>query len=348
MSKRLVKWIVQAALAVIGVLGAHDLTAAPEAWLNVLAEYPVIAVVLTFGGGVGVTLALQDIWRSRLPHRTADWFADNAWAVRHFFSGNMQSGHVRAYYLPGPDGEEPPDPICKTTRAGVRFKRPWRPILPSAAGEFWVATTFVTAGVDGVFSVLPPSKLKAWGPVYGAWNDLHTDRRSTERSMRYRLPDGAYSAEVRLGRAPAQEWKELCSLDVSGYLNEHHFGIRLDTIDLEAVSELLVRFTNTGAESRPHWPTAVFSRVYDLQIVPASEKNTDRDGMLYCRLSEGGSTAGIGMPPHPLPPSRLGMMFGLTFRQAAGSAKDSVTDTLLFYYPGGGRYPDGLLSVEWR
>ena len=191
MTKRLIKWIVQAALAVVGVFGAHDLATAPEAWLNVLGEYPWIAGVLTFGGGVGVTLALQDIWLSRLPHRTVDRLVDFAWAARQFFSGTMQSGHVRAYYLPGPDGEEPPDPVCITTRAGVRFKRPWHPILPSDAAdadEFWVATTFVTAGVDGVFSVLPPSKKKVWGLVYGDRNDLHTDRRSTDRYMRYRLP----------------------------------------------------------------------------------------------------------------------------------------------------------------
>ena len=348
MNKRLIKWIVQAALAVVGVLGAHDLAAAPEAWLRVFAEYPWIAVVLTFGGGVGVTLALQDIWRARLPHRTVDWLADIAWALRQFFSENMQSGHVRAYYLPGPEGEEPPDPVCMTTRAGVRFKRPWCPILPSDADEFWVATTFVTAGVDGVFSVLPPSKVKAWGLVYGARNDLHTDRRSTDRYMRYRLLGGHYSAQIHLSRAPAQEWKELCSPYVSGGSNELRCDIRLEAIDLDAVNELLITFTNTGPVSLRHQPSAVFSRVNDLRPVHASEEEPDRDRVLYCQLSEGGSSAAIGMPPYALPPSPLGVKFGLTFRQAAGSTKDSVTDTLLFYHPGENHRPDGLLSVDWR
>ncbi len=348
MIKRLTKWIVQGALAVVGVLGAHDLAAAPEAWLDVLEEYRLIAVVLTFGGGVGVTLALQDVWRSRLPHRTVEWLADGVWAVRQFFSENMQSGHVRAYYLPGPDGEEPPDPVCTTTRAGVRFKRPWRPILPSNADEFWVATTFVTAGVDGVLSALPPSKTKAWGLVYGAWNDLHTDRRSTDRYMRYRLPGGHYSAQVHLGRAPAQEWKELCSLHVSGGSNELRRDIRLEAIDLDAVNELLITFTNTEPESRPHRPSAVFSRVNDLQTVPASEEDPAKDRMLYCQLSEGGSSAAIGMPPYALSPRPFSTGFGLIFRQAAGSAKDSVTDTLLFYHPGGNHRFHGRISVDWR
>ena len=101
MTKNLIRWTVQTVLAVVGVLGSHDLAAAPEAWLNILAKYPWIAVVLTFGGGVGVTLTLQDIWRSRLPHRTVDWLADCAWAVRQFFLRSIQSGYVRAYYVPG-------------------------------------------------------------------------------------------------------------------------------------------------------------------------------------------------------------------------------------------------------
>ena len=116
------KWIVQAALAAVGVLGAYDLAAAPGEWLRVFAEHPWIGVVLTFGGGVGATLTLQDIWRSRLAHRSVHWLADSAWAVRQFFSGNIQSGHVRAYYVTGPDGEEqtaigPPD-SAHDARAG--------------------------------------------------------------------------------------------------------------------------------------------------------------------------------------------------------------------------------------
>ncbi len=354
MTKRLFKWTVQAALAVVGVLGAHDIAAAPGAWLYVLAEYPWIAVVLTFSGGVGVTLALQDIWRSRLPHRTLDRLAGCAWAVRQFFLGNLQSGHVRAYYLPISDGEEPPDPICITSRAGVRLKRPWRPILPSdvaADDEFWVATTFIASGVDGVFSVLPPSKMKVWGLVYGARNDLHTDRRSTDRYMRYRLPpDGRYSPLIHLGRAPAQEWKELCHFNVSPH-NEDCRAIPLEMIDLAAVSELLftITLTDTGLGSVRHPPSAVFSRVDDLQTVPASEDDPDKDRMLYCHLSEGGSSAAIGRPRNVLPASPSGgIMFGLTFRQVEGSAKDSVTDTLLFYHPGGNRRPYGWLSVDWR
>ena len=354
MTKRLIKWIVQSALAVVGVFGAHDLAAAPEAWLNVLAQYPWIAIVLTFGGGVGVTLALQDFWRSRLPHRTVDRLVDFAWAARQFFSGNMQSGHVRAYYLPGPDGEEPPDPVCITSRAGVRFNRPWRPIPPSDvtdAVEFWVATTFVTAGVDRVFSVLPPSKMKVWGLVYGNRNgDFHTDRRSSDRYMRYRLPqDGRISPLLPLGRAPAQEWKELCDFSVHLDKNEDSRDIWLEAIDLDAVSEFLITFTNTGSNSVRHPPSAVFSRVSDMQTVPASEEEPDRDRMLYCQLSEDGSSAAIGMPQNALLPSPWGgIKFGLTFRQAAGSAKDSVTDTLLFYHPGGNRRPYGWLSVDWR
>ena len=70
--------------------------------------------------------------------------------------------------------------------------------------------------------------------------------------------------------------------------------------------------------------------------------------MLYCQLSEGGSSAAIGMPPYALKSSQSGIEFGLTFRQAAGSAKDSVTDTLLFYHPGRNHRPDGWLSVDWR
>ena len=331
----------------------HDLATAPEAWLNVLGEYPWIAGVLTFGGGVGMTLALQDIWRSRLPHRTVDRLVDFAWAARQFFSGTMQSGHVRAYYLPGPDGEEPPDPVCITTRAGVRFKRPWRPILPSDAAdadEFWVATTFVTAGVDGVFSILPPSKKKVWGLVYGDRNDLHTDRRSTDRYMRYRLPpDGRYSPLLHLGRAPSQEWKELCHFSEHLDMNEDCRAIPLETIDLVGVSEFLFTLTNTGSGSVRHPPSAVFSRVNDLQTVPASEEEPDRDRMLYCQLSEDGSSAAIGMPRNALPPSPWGgIKFGLTFRHAAGSAKDSVTDTLLFYHPGRNLRPYGWLSVDWR
>ena len=279
--------------------------------MNVLAEYPWIAVVLTFGGGVGVTLALQDIWRSRLPHRTVDRLVDFAWAARQFFSGNMQSGHFRAYYLPGPDGEEPPDPVCMTTRAGFRFKRPWRPILPSeaaGAGEFWVATTFVTAGADGVHSVLPPSKMKVWGLVYGDRVEAHRDRRPTDRFMRYRLmSDGRYTPLMHLGRASAQEWKELCSFHVPGGLDEHRSDIWLETIDLDAVSELLMTFTNMESNNRRHRPSAVFSRINDLQTVPASEEDPDRDRMLYCQLSEGGSSAAIGMPPYALKSSQSGI-----------------------------------------
>ena len=36
MRKRVIKGIVQAVLAVIGVLGAHNLAAAPEVWLDAL------------------------------------------------------------------------------------------------------------------------------------------------------------------------------------------------------------------------------------------------------------------------------------------------------------------------
>ena len=349
MNMRLIKWFVQAALAVVGVLGAHDLAAAPEGWLRVFGEYPWIAVVLTFGGGVGVTLAIQDIWRTRLPHRCVDRLADSVWTVRQFFSGNMQSGHVRAYYVPGPDGEEPPDPVCLTTRARVRFKRPWRPSLPFDAGEFWISTTFVTAGADGVESILPPSKVKAWLPSYGGRNDWHRDRRPTDKYMQYRLPDGDLSPRIHLGQAPAQEWKELCSFGApAGDLNEHYRSRRLETIDLDAVSELLITYSDTGTDSFRDRPSAVFSRVSDLRTVPASEENPERDRMLYCQLAEDGGSAAIGMPPHALPPDPLGIKFGLTFRQAAGSAKDSVTDTLLFYYPGGFHRPYGLVTVDWR
>ena len=348
MTKNLIRWTVQTVLAVVGVLGAHDLAAAPEAWLNILAKYPWIAVVLTFGGGVGVTLTLQDIWRSRLPHRTVDWLADCAWAVRQFFLRSMQSGYVRAYYVPGPNGEEPPDPVCMTSRAGVRFKRPWGPTLPAGGCEFWVATTFVTAGVDGVSSVLPPSKIKVWGLVYGDWNDLHTDRRPTDKYMRYRLPGGQYSARVHLDRAPAQEWKELCALYVPRNLNEHRSTIRLEMIDLDAVSELLITFTNTGSDCFRHSPSAVFSRVNDLRPIPAYEEDPDRNQMLYCQLSDDGSSAAIGMPSNTFPPRPLGIRFGLTFRQAACSAKNSVTDTMQFYCPRGNHRFGGRVSVDWR
>jgi hypothetical protein len=266
----------------------------------------------------------------------------------------MQSGHVRAYYIPGPNGGEPPDPACITTRSGVRFKRPWRPTLPSeaaGAGEFWVATTFVTAGVDGVLSVMPPAKMKVWGLVYGDRGEAHSDRRSTDRFMRYRLmSDGRFSQLIHLGRAPAQEWKELCYFNVSPH-NEDCRAIPFETIDLVAVSELLftITLTDAGLGSVRHPPSAVFSRVNDLQTVPASEDDPDKDLMLYCQLSEGGSSAAIGRPRNVLPASPSGgITFGLTFRQAEGSAKDSVTDALLFYHPGGDRSPYGWVSVDWR
>lgn len=70
--------------------------------------------------------------------------------------------------------------------------------------------------------------------------------------------------------------------------------------------------------------------------------------MLYCHLSENGSSAAIGRPRNVLPASPFDTKFGLTFRQAADSAKDSVTDTLLFYHPGENRRPYGWLSVDWR
>ena len=40
MRKRVIKGIVQAVLAVIGVLGAHNLAAAPEVWLDALGPGP--------------------------------------------------------------------------------------------------------------------------------------------------------------------------------------------------------------------------------------------------------------------------------------------------------------------
>ena len=343
-----IKWIAETVLAAIGVLGAHDLAAAPEAWLDVLAERPSIAVVLTFGGGVGATLAIQDIWASRLPHRAVDWLADRLWSVRQFFFGSMQSGHVRAYHPLRPDGEEPPDPVCLTTRSGVRFMRPWRPTIPDGEDEFWVATTFVSAGIDGTHSVLPPSKIKAWGPVYGIRNDLHRDRRSNDRYMRYRLPGGHYSPQVRLDVPPLHEWKELCSFGVPGDANEYYKPIRLEAIDLRAVSELLVTFTDTGAGGYRPCPSAVFSQVDDLRPVVATEEHPDRDRMLYCQLAQMGSSAVMGMPQLALPPDPLGIKCGLTFRQSAESDNDSVVDTLLFYHPGGTRSPAGLLSVDWR
>ena len=353
MTKRLIKWIVQAALTVVGVLGAHDLADAPRAWLKVFAEHPWIAVVLTFSGGVAVTLAVQDIWRSRLPHRIVDRLADQAWAVRQFLFDNLQSGHVRAYYLQRSDGEEPPDPVCITSRTGVGIKRPWRPNPPSdaaVAGEFWVATTFVTVGGDGLPSVLTPSKMKVWGLLYGDRNDSHTGRRSNDKYMRYRLPpDGRLSPLIHLGRPPAQEWKELCNFNVS-LLNEDCRAIPLETIDLDAVSELLltIKFSNTGSVGVRHPPSAIFSRVNDLHTVPTSEEDLDRDRMLYCHLSENGSSAAIGMPRNVHPASPFDIKLGLTFRQAADSAKDSVTDTLLLCRPGENHRTYGLLSVDWR
>lgn len=209
---------------------------------------------MTFSGGVGVTLAVQDIWRRRLPHRIVDRLADRAWAVRQFFFGNLQSGHVRAYYLPRSDGEEPPDPVCITSRTSVGFKRPWRPTPPTdaaVADEFWVAATFVTVGGDGLFSVLPPSKMKVWGLLYGDRNDSHTGRRSNDIYMRYRLPpDGRFSPQIHIGRAPVQEWKELCYFKVSPH-NEDCRAIPLETIDLDAVNELL--FYNWTLEYRGGW-----------------------------------------------------------------------------------------------
>ena len=346
--RKFIKWIVEAGLAAIGVLGAHDLADSPEAWVDMLAEHPWIAVVLTFGGGVGVTLALQDIWRSRLPHLVVQWLADRFWAIRQYFLGSMQYGHVRAYHPLRPDGEEPPDPVCLTSRAGVKFKRPWRSTIPDGEVEFWVATTFVTSGVDGAYSVLPPSKIKAWGPIYSNRNDWHTDRRSSDRYMRYRLPGGHFSPQIRLDPAPVQEWKELCRFGVPGGSTECYVPIRLEAIDLIAVSEFLVTFTNTETGGyRPH-PSAVFGQVDNLKSVPAAEKEPDKDRMLYCQLAESGSSAAIGMPRYALPPEPSGIKCGLTFRQTADSDKDSVVDTLLFYHPGGNHCPTGLLSVDWR
>lgn len=348
MLSRRIKWIVEAALAAVGVLGAHNLAAAPEAWLNILAEYPWIAGVLTFGGGVGVTLAVQDLQRSGLPHRTVDLLADWLWSARQFFHGTVQSGHVRAYHLAGPDGEEPPDPVCITTRAGVRFKRPWRSTLPAEADQFWVATTFVTAGVDGVLSVLPPAKRKAWGAVYGGWNDLHRDRRATDRYMRYRLPDGHFSPQVHLGGARVQGWKELCSFHVPEGSSEQVFPAHVEPIDLDAVSEFLITFTRLEAgENRP-LPGATFGRVDELQTLPASGEDPNKERMLYCQLAESGSSAAIGMPAYGFPRGRSGINFGLTFRQSSDSGKDSVTDALLFYCPGGTHHPAGRVSVDWR
>ena len=359
MTKRPLRWIVEALLAVVGVLGAHDLATAPEAWLDILAERRWIAVVLTFGGGAGVTLAIQDIWRSRLPHRSAawlasqpiDWLANRLWGARQFFLGTVQSGHFRAYHPSGPDEEEPPDPVCITTRAGVRFKRPWRSTPPDGADEFWVATTFVTVGVDGVLSVLPPSKMQVWGAVYGSRShQLHTDRRSTDTYMRYRrLSDGNLSPQVPLGRAPVQGWKELCSFHAPGDSDERRDEERFEAIDLDGVSELSITFKYREAGKHlGSVPGATFSRVADLQPVPASEEDPVRERMLYCQLAEGGSSAVIGMPAYAGPARPPVIKCGLTFRQSSDSTKNSVTDALLFYYPGGLLRPDGRISVDWR
>lgn len=353
MIKKLIKWIVQFTLTIIGIVGAHDLTDATRAWVKILADNPWVAVILIFTGGVASTLSVQDIWSSRLPHRIVDWLADCFWIVRQLFFGSIQSGYIRAYYVPKWSEDEPPDPLHITNRIGVRFKRPWRSTLPSgddAAGEFWVASTFVTVYDDNFHNVLPPSKTKVWGLIFGGRDNSHVERRPNDKYIRYRLPpDGRLSPLIHLGHPPAMEWKELCYFNVSPH-DENLRVIPLETIDLDAVNEILVTIDvgNDGMGNVLQPPGAVFSRINDLQIVPADEQEPDKDRMLYCHLSDSGSSAAIGNTRNVLPVYPFNVKFGIAFRQAADSTKNAVTDTLLFYCPEKSRVFYAWLSIDWR